>query len=170
VIGLLAALALYSGQEVQTFNDPFDPYSAVTVSLPDSAVKQQGEPATDPFAYVMTAKVRSTGEIQQYLKLELVYVTAPGLADTVGVDTAQYEGGQEADFEVIEHAGVLTDPSNVQAPRGAERSLPVSKRYRAYQSAVPQSRGDLARNGDYSQRYSGQTSLALLPWTERIDC
>lgn len=102
MIGLLAALALYSGQEVQTFNDPFDPYSAVTVSLPDSAVKQQGEPATDPFAYIMTAKVRSTGEIQQYLKLELEYVTVPGLADTVGVDTAHYEGGQEADFEVIE--------------------------------------------------------------------
>ena len=96
-MSLLLAIAALATQETQTFNNAFDPYVAVLTELPKSATRQEGSRAAVPFAYISTFRVRKTGQIQQYLKLELEYVsTLP-----IDVSAATYVGGEDADFEVI---------------------------------------------------------------------
>lgn len=102
MVSLLAMASLLSVQEIRTFNDPFDAYSAVLADIPEANIVQEGSPATVPFAYIQTTRARADGRIDQYLKLTLEYVTAPGALEVVNVTNATFEGGEETDFQVIE--------------------------------------------------------------------
>jgi len=102
-----ALLTAFLLQEVQISKDPFDPYVAVSIELPDSAFREQGGRRVDPFAYLSTFRLRDSGRIEHYLKLELKYVSL-GAGQPIRVSSASYEGGAEADLEVIEATQTCT--------------------------------------------------------------
>ena len=85
MIAFIVSAALFA--ETQTFADPFDPYVAVLTDLPSASLKQEGGRGVVPFSFVSTFRVRKTGEIQQYLKVELEYAST-GLEPPLNVSTA----------------------------------------------------------------------------------
>ena len=93
-----------NAQESEISNDPFDPFVGVLTALPISALSQDGDPLAQGSSNLSTFRMRDSGRIEHYLKVELTYVLAAhyGATRRINVDRAHYEGGGAADFEIIE--------------------------------------------------------------------
>lgn len=102
---VLALSAPANAQESVISNDPFDPYVGVLTPIAESSLSQSGtKRAQETSINLSTFRMRSSGRIEHYLKVEISYILAAkfGITDRIDAEAAFYEGGGKADFEVIE--------------------------------------------------------------------
>lgn len=105
ILGVNAISAPASAQESFISNDPFDPFIGVLTLLPANSFTQSGvKQAQEIDMNLSTFRMRSSGKVEHYLKVDISYVLAAqfGMTDRIEASSAFYEGGGAADFEVID--------------------------------------------------------------------